>query len=49
MNIDWEPYLRQFSSVDAKWLLLKNRLAEGTEKFLPKISNYYVGLWRKPS
>ena len=24
MDIDWEPYLRQCSSVDAKWLLLKN-------------------------
>ena len=43
----WEPYLRQCSSIDAKWLLLKNRLAEGIEKFVPKISNFYE--WRKPS
>ena len=37
----------QCSSVDAKWLLLKNKLPEGTEKFVPKISNFYE--WHKPS
>ena len=47
MDTDWEPYLRQCSSTDAKWLLFKNRLAEGIEKFVPKISNFYE--WRKPS
>jgi len=38
MDFNRETYLRQFSSIDAKWLLLKNRLAEGIEKFVPKIS-----------
>ena len=38
IDIDWEPYLRQCSSTDTKWLLFKNRLAEGIEKFVPKIS-----------
>ena len=39
MDIDWEPHLRKCSSVDAKWLLLVNRLfAEGIEKLVPKIS-----------
>ena len=47
MDIDWEPYLRQCNSIDAKWLLLKNRLVEGIEKFVPKISKFYE--WRKPS
>ena len=47
MDIDWERYLRQCSSIDAKCLLLKNRLAEGIEKSVPKISIFYE--WRKPS
>ena len=47
VNTDWEPYLRQCSSTDTKGLLFKNRLAEGIEKFVPKISNFYE--WRKPS
>ena len=39
--------VRQCNSIDAKWLLLKNRLVEGIEKFVPKISKFYE--WRKPS
>jgi len=47
MDIDWEPQLRQCCNVDAMWLILKNRLAEGIQKFVPKISTFYD--WHKPS
>jgi hypothetical protein len=47
LDIDWELYMEQCSNIETMWSSFKNRLVEGIDRYIPKISRFYE--WRKPT